>query len=48
MSFTFTDAHISDYYTQGYTVFRGILPPSLMRARLPASKMARKHNVCSR
>ena len=30
MSFLFTDAHINDYYTLGYTVFRGILPPALI------------------
>jgi ectoine hydroxylase-related dioxygenase (phytanoyl-CoA dioxygenase family) len=31
MSFTFSDQHIEEYYTFGYTVFRGILPPSLIR-----------------
>ncbi|MBI4530815.1 MAG: phytanoyl-CoA dioxygenase family protein, partial [Candidatus Latescibacteria bacterium] len=31
MSFTFSERHISDYYHHGYTVFRGILPPSLIR-----------------
>ena len=30
MSFQFSDAHISDYHTLGYTIFRGILPPSLI------------------
>lgn len=31
MSFEFSDSHISEFYTYGYTVFRGILPPSLIR-----------------
>lgn len=31
MPFTFTDAHIEEYHTLGYTVFRQILPPSLIR-----------------
>jgi hypothetical protein len=31
MSFTFRDTHISDYHMLGYTVFRGIVPPSLIR-----------------
>ena len=30
MAFTFTDRHIEEYRTQGYTVFRRILPPSLV------------------
>lgn len=31
MPFTFSEQHIADYYHHGYTVFRGILPPSLVR-----------------
>lgn len=31
MSFQFKDSHIDEYYTHGYTVFRGLLPPSLIR-----------------
>jgi len=30
MSFQFTDRHIDDYHRLGYTVFRGILPPTLI------------------
>ena len=30
MPFTFSEHHISDYYREGYTVFRGILPPALV------------------
>lgn len=30
MLFKFSDSHISDYHTLGYTVFRGILPASLV------------------
>jgi ectoine hydroxylase-related dioxygenase (phytanoyl-CoA dioxygenase family) len=30
MSFHFSDQHIEEYHTQGYTVFRSILPPSLV------------------
>ncbi|MBT5875443.1 MAG: hypothetical protein HOH43_18625 [Candidatus Latescibacteria bacterium] len=30
MPFIFSEEHISDYYHHGYTVFRGILPPSLI------------------
>ena len=30
MAFKFSEAHIADYFTHGYTVFRGILPPSLI------------------
>jgi ectoine hydroxylase-related dioxygenase (phytanoyl-CoA dioxygenase family) len=30
MSFQFSDQHIDDYQRLGYTVFRGILPPSLI------------------
>lgn len=31
MSFTFSERHITGYYHDGYTVFRGILPPALIR-----------------
>src|SRR3712207_544327 len=30
MPFAFTEQHITDYYHHGYTVFKGILPPSLI------------------
>jgi hypothetical protein len=30
MPFQFSDQHIEEYHTQGYTVFRSILPPSLL------------------
>ena len=30
MTFQFSDQHIEDYHRLGYTVFRGILPPSLI------------------
>jgi ectoine hydroxylase-related dioxygenase (phytanoyl-CoA dioxygenase family) len=30
MAFQFSDRHIEEYHTHGYTVFRGILPPSLI------------------
>jgi hypothetical protein len=30
MAFSFTDRHVEEYRTQGYTVFRGILPPALI------------------
>ena len=30
MSFVFTDAHHEEFHGLGYTVFRGILPPSLV------------------
>jgi hypothetical protein len=30
MAFTFRDEHITDFYHHGFTVFRGILPPSLV------------------
>jgi hypothetical protein len=30
MPFQFSDQHIEEYHTQGYTVFRSILPPSLI------------------
>ncbi len=30
MAFQFSDRHIDEYHTQGYTVFRQILPPSLV------------------
>ncbi len=46
MPFTFTDQHIEAYHTQGYTVFRRILPPTLIRdlrrVTDEARKMARK------
>jgi hypothetical protein len=30
MDFQFSDQHIDEYHTQGFTVFRGILPPTLI------------------
>ena len=30
MPFVFSEQHITDYYHHGYTIFRGILPPSLI------------------
>ena len=30
MPYTFSDSHIETYHTLGYTVFRQILPPSLI------------------
>ena len=30
MPFAFSDHHIDEYRTQGYTVFRQLLPPSLV------------------
>ena len=30
MAFRFSDKHIQEYHTQGYTVFEGVLPPSLI------------------
>lgn len=31
MRFEFSESHISEYYQQGFTVFRGIVPTSLLR-----------------
>lgn len=31
MSFPCNDSHIDEYHTRGYTVFRGLVPPSLTR-----------------
>ena len=45
MPFRFSDRHIEEYYTLGYTVFRGLLPTSLLadlrRAAEPARALAR-------
>ncbi|MEO6909252.1 MAG: phytanoyl-CoA dioxygenase family protein [Abditibacteriaceae bacterium] len=30
MSFQFSEAHIESFQTQGYTIFRGVLPPTLI------------------
>jgi ectoine hydroxylase-related dioxygenase (phytanoyl-CoA dioxygenase family) len=30
MAFQFSDQHLDEYHTQGYTVFRAILPPALI------------------
>jgi len=46
MPFQFSDHHIDEYQTQGYTVFRSILPPSLIadlrRVTDRAREMARE------
>ena len=42
MPFTFSDHHISDYYRDGYTVFRGILPPSLIGDLRRETEIARE------
>ena len=42
MSFKFCDSHISDYHALGYTVFRDILPPSLIEDLRRASDLARE------
>ena len=46
MPFEFTDAHIESYYHHGYTVFRGIVPPSLVadlrKALEPGRDIARE------
>ena len=42
MGFQLTDQHIEDYHVLGYTVFRKILPPSLVRDLRQVSQSARK------
>ena len=42
MSFKFSDVCIEEYHTQGYTVLRGILPPSLIRDLRRVTDDARK------
>ncbi len=42
MSFRLTDQHIQDYHSLGYTVFRGILPPSLVQDLRRATEDARR------
>lgn len=46
MAFTFTDQHLDQYHTQGYTVFRQILPPALLgelrRVAAKAREIARQ------
>jgi len=46
MAFAFTDQHIDQYHTQGYTVFRQILPPALLgelrRVAAQARQIARQ------
>ncbi len=48
MSFTFSDQHIDDYRTLGYTVFSQILPPTLIadlrRSAAQARDIARREN----
>lgn len=47
MAFQFSDRHITDYHSLGYTIFRSILPPSLIadlrRAAERARELARQH-----
>jgi hypothetical protein len=46
MAFQFSDSHIAEYWTHGYAIFRGILPPSLLtdlrRTTDRAREIARK------
>lgn len=42
MAFEFTDQHIEDYHTRGYTVFKKILPPSLVADLRKVSERARE------
>ena len=42
MSFTFTEKQITDYHTHGCTVFRAILPPSLIRDLRRVTERARE------
>ena len=48
MSFAFSDQHIEEYRTLGYTVFRQIVPPALLtdlrRSSDAARLIARRHN----
>ena len=48
MPFAFSDRHIDEYHTLGYTVFRGILPPALLgdlrRVCAEAALLARREN----
>jgi len=40
MTFAFSDRHVEEYRTQGYTVFRQILPPGLVADLRRASAAA--------
>jgi hypothetical protein len=42
MAFTFSERHIEEYHTLGYTVFRQILPPSLIRDLRRVTDQARE------
>ncbi len=42
MAFKFCDSMIHDYWQQGYVVFKGILPPSLLNDLYPEADKARK------
>lgn len=42
MAFKFSDQHIDDYYRNGYTVFRAILPPTLIDDLRRATDQARE------
>ncbi|MBV7337603.1 hypothetical protein KFU94_57120 [Chloroflexi bacterium TSY] len=42
MSFRFSDSHIADYYTLGYTVFRSILPAALIQDLRSVADQARE------
>jgi hypothetical protein len=42
MPFAFTDAHLTDFYHHGFTVFRGIVPPSLITDLRTAAERVRE------
>lgn len=42
MTFKFSDQHIDDYHTRGATIFRGILPPTLIEDLRIATDKARE------
>ena len=42
MAFKFSDSHIVEFQTQGCTVFKGILPPSLIRDLRAVTEKARE------
>ncbi|MCX5660906.1 MAG: hypothetical protein NTW19_14470, partial [Planctomycetota bacterium] len=41
MAFEFRDSMINDYWSQGYVIFRRILPASLLRDLRPEADKAR-------
>ncbi len=42
MSFTFSDQHVADFYRDGFTIFRSILPPALIRDLRRTTETARQ------